>query len=565
MKKKAGPAGIAIVLIVILALIWIVWKVADRYIPSKEVMDPTAYFGVTDEHQAAVILQDHLEEIPAWMDGERVYLAYETVKNYLNDRFYYDAENSQLLYTTPVDILKIPVGGMEYTTINGTGAVPYQIAVTSAEHVYIALDFISQYTNLEYTVIREPLHIIINYEWGTRTYAQLDKDEAVRLEGGIKSLILTNAAAGETVTVLEQMEDWTKVMTADGYIGYVRNKRLGDTYEQETQHSFDEPVYTSLQKDYKINLLWHQVTSQESNAAFESDMQDVKGVNTVSPTWFSIVSNDGEISSIASAQYVEQAHARGIEVWGLLNNFDAAVSTYEVLSHTSSREKLENRLIEEAQVCGLDGINIDIESLSEDAADGYVQFMRELSVKCRNAGLVLSVDVPPPYEFNAHYNRAALGEVVDYVIIMGYDEHYVGSEPGSVASLSYEKEGIIGTLSVVPKEKIISGIPFYTRLWRTDGDGEVSSEAIGMNAADAALAEYQATANWSQDHSQDYAEFNDNEGNFCQIWLENEKSIEEKMKLVQEYELGGVAEWRLGFERASVWEVISRYLAPVQP
>lgn len=360
--------------------------------------------------------------------------------------------------------------------------------------------------------------------------------------------------------MLEQAEKWTKILTADGYIGYVRNKALDDTYEQEITHDFDDIVYTSLHRDNSINLIWHQISSQESNAAFETDMQDVTGVNVVSPTWFSISTNDGDITSLANADYVYLAHEKGMEVWGLLDNFSAEIDTVTILGNTTSRENLEDQLISEALNYQMDGINIDIEALKEEASESYVQFMRELSVKCRNNGLVLSVDVPPPYDFNAYYNRAALGEVVDYVIIMGYDEHYVGSEPGSVASLSYERDGITGTLQDVPKEKIISGIPFYTRLWKTSPSGEVDSEAIGMNTADETLEQYQVTASWSADQSQDYAEFTDSEGNFCQIWLENETSIEEKLKLVKEYELAGVAAWKLGFERSSIWNIISEYI-----
>lgn len=557
MKKKAGPAVIAVALIVLTAIAGIVWKIADRYIPSKEVLSAEEYFGISEEQKAAVILEDHIEETAARLDGERPYVAYEIVRDSLNDHFFLDAEENQIILTTAAEIIKIQIGGMAYTTQEGSGAVPYQIAFRKDDTLYLSLDFVQQYTNLDYTVIEgTPSRILIKNQWKTKTYAEMAQEEAIRLEDGIKSPILKKAAEGETVTVLDQMEDWSQILTADGYIGYVRNQRLKDVYEKEETRSFEETEYTSLHKEEDIRLIWHQVTSQESNEAFETDMQNVTGINTVSPTWFSISSNDGEITSLADAGYAARAHEKGMEVWGLLDNFNPEISTYEIVSHTASREHLENRLIEEAQACQMDGINIDIEALLEEASEGYIQFMRELSVKCRNAGLVLSVDVPPPYEFNAHYNRAALGEVVDYVIVMGYDEHYVGSEPGSVASLPYERNGITGTLEEVPKEKIISGIPFYTRLWRTDASGEVSSEAIGMNRADEILAEHQVTPNWSEECAQEYAEFQDADGNFCQIWLENEKSIEQKMKLVQEYELAGTAIWKLGFERDSIWNTI---------
>ena len=560
MKKKAGPVGIAVILILLVAVTGVAWKVVDRYIPSREVMDPAVYFGVTGEGDAAIVMPDHVVQNKALVKDGTAYIEYETVKDSLNDHFYCDEQENQMILTTATDIIKIPYDSAAYTTLTGNGTMPYQIVLLQESELYIALDFIQQYTNLEYTIIEEPLRIILNNQWGTKTYADVKKEENVRTEGGIKSPVLTKVTPGDKVTVLEQTEEWMKVLTADGYIGYVRKKALNDTYEQETTHYFDEIVYTSIHKDYDINLIWHQISSQESNQALEMDIQDVTGVNVISPTWFSISTNDGDITSLASEEYVALAHEKGMEVWGLLDNFSADIDTVTVLGNTASREKLEDRLITEAVNCQMDGINIDIEALKEEASESYVQFMREMSVKCRNNSLVLSVDVPPPYDFNAHYNRAALGEVVDYVIVMGYDEHYVGSDPGSVASLSFERDGITGTLQEVPKDKIISGIPFYTRLWKTSPSGEVSSEAIGMNTADEKLAEYQVEAGWSQDTSQEYAEFTDGEGNFCQIWLENEASIEEKMKLVKEYDLAGAAAWKLGFERASIWAVISDYL-----
>lgn len=560
MKRRTGPAGIAIVLILVVAILGVAWNIIDRYIPSKTVIDATEYFEVENEGEAAIVLKDHIEERKALESDGRIYVAYELVKEGLNDHFYRDASGSQTILTTAEDIIKIPDNSAEYTTISGNGSMPYAIAVTQGEDCYLALDFVQQYTDITYTQMENPARVVIQGGTETRILAEVIKEEAVRLGEGIKEPILMTPVVGDTLTVLEQGETWTKVLTSDGFIGFVRNKRIDNVREETFTSSFQAPEYTSLHKDYGINLVWHQITSQESNAAFETDMQEVSGVNVVSPTWFSISTNAGDITSLANADYVAQAHAKGMEVWGLLDNFSADISTLEILSNTASREWLIQQLLTEAMTYQLDGINIDIESLQEEAAECYIQFMRELSVHCRKAGLVLSVDVPPPYEFNAHYNRAALGEVVDYVIVMGYDEHYVGTEPGSVASLSFERDGITGTLQSVPKEKIISGIPFYTRLWKTDSAGEVSSDAIGMNVADEILAGYQVKANWSQDHSQDYAEFTDEEGNFCQIWLENEASIEEKMKLVQEYKLAGAAAWKLGLERASIWEIISKYL-----
>ena len=561
MKRKTGHIKVVAILILLVAAVGAGSKTVNKYIPSKTILDGKEYFGVSGGEDAAVVLPDRLEQGEALVKDGTAYVSYELAKEKLNDHLYKNEEEKQVILTTAVDIIKLPFDSAEYTTLTGNGSMPYQIALSQDGRIYLALEYLAQYTDLQYTVEQEPLHIIINNQWGSKTYADVTKEESRRLEADIKSPILRKAAEGEKVTILEREDKWSKVLTADGYIGYLKSKKLGESYEEQvTNSSFSGTEYTSIHRDYKINLIWHQVTSQDSNAAFSEDMQDVTGVNVVSPTWFSISSNDGDLSSLASSEYVTAAHEKGMEVWGLMDNFNAETDTTTVLGNTSSRENLEGQLITEALNNGMDGINIDIETLPEEASESYVQFMRELSVKCRNNNLVLSVDVPPPYDFNTHYNRKALGEVVDYMMVMGYDEHYVGSEAGSVASLSYERNGITGTLESVSKDKIISGIPFYTRLWKTNASGEVSSQAIGMDHADEILSQYKVTAAWSEETSQDYAEFTDEEGNFCQIWLENEKSIEEKMKLVQQYDLGGVAEWKLGFERAAIWNVIEKYI-----
>lgn len=561
MKKKTGHIKVVALLILLVAIVGIGFRIIDRYIPSKTVLDGKEYFGVSGGEDAAVVLPDRLEQGKALVKDGTAYISYELAKESLNDHLYKNEEEKQVILTTATDIIKLPFDSAEYTTLTGNGSMPYQITFSENGNLYLALEYLVQYTDFQYTVEQEPLHIIINNQWGSKTYADVTKEESIRLDADIKSPILRKAAEGEKVTILEREDDWAKILTEDGYIGYIRSKRLGESYEEQvTNSSFQAAEYTSIHRDHKINLIWHQVTSQDSNAAFSEDMQDVTGVNVVSPTWFSISSNDGDLASLASEDYVSAAHEKGMEVWGLMDNFSTEIDTTTVLGNTASRENLEGQLITEALNHGLDGINIDIETLPEEASESYVQFMRELSVKCRNNNLVLSVDVPPPYDFNTHYNRKALGEVVDYLMIMGYDEHYVGSEAGSVASLSYERNGITGTLESVSKDKIISGIPFYTRLWKTNASGEVSSEAIGMDHADEILSRYQVTAAWSEETSQDYAEFTDEEGNFCQIWLENEKSIEEKMKLVQQYDLGGVAEWKLGFERTAIWDVIAKYM-----
>lgn len=562
MKKKAVPILAAVVLIVIVAAIGIISKIVERYTPSDEVMPSAEYFGVQEGSGLALIIQDELVHYKGILDNGTPYLDYQAVKEYLNDRFYWDSSANLMVYTTPTDIINIPAGGSSYTLSGTTQDAGYPIVKVNGNQAYIAAAFVQQYTNIEFSRKENPERLIITNQWGEREYADLKKDEAVRYQGGIKSPILTNGIKGMKLAVLEKLDDWTKVMTEDGYIGYVRNSKLGESYQETASREFEEPVYTSIRRNHKINLVWHQITSMESNDSLLNDIAGMKGVNVISPTWFSIISNDGEISSLVSEAYVTNAHAQGLEVWALVDNFNEAIDTKTVLASSASREKLANQLVAAAVQYSLDGINIDFEAIPEEAADGYIQFIREISVKCRKNGIVLSIDNPVPMPYTMHYNRKEQGIVADYVIIMGYDEHYAGSEKaGTVASLSFERNGIQETLKEVPAEKIISGVPFYTRLWNTDAQGGVTSEAFGMDTAEQWLSDNGVTANWSQETSQDYAELEASDGSKYQIWLENEKSLEEKAKLVKEYNLGGIAAWKLGFERSSIWDVLYKYVS----
>ena len=560
MNKKIAPVVAAIVLIIILVVIGVISNVVEKYTPTKERMEEAEFFGVTDENRFAMILQDALIEEKGILQDGQPYLNHSVVKEYLNQRFYWDEKEKLMVYTTPTEILYIPAGVRDFTIFGETKSRDYEIVKLEGDNVYIAAPFVQEFTNMEYDLEEEPNRLVITYRWDEEKIVSVKSATAVRYQGGIKSPILTDVKRDDELRLLEQLETWTKVMTTDGYIGYIETKKISEPVSVTVAREFIEPDYTSIQRDYKINLVWHQVTSEEANYNLPYDTAEMTGVNVISPTWFSIANNDGEITSLASEAYVTESHNRNLEVWGLVDNFSPDISTLEVLSSTKSRENLINKLIEVALEYKLDGINIDFESISEEAGEAYVQFMREISVHCREKGLVLSSDVPVPMPFTTHYDRKEQGIVADYIMIMGYDEHYVGSEAGSVASMSFVKDGIENTLKEVPAEKVINGIPFYTRLWHTTSEGEVTSEAWGMNGADAWVAENGLTPNWSEDTVQDYAEMMDENGGKYQIWLENEASIEEKMKLVPQYELGGVAAWKLGLERPSIWEIISKYV-----
>ncbi len=522
-------------------------------------MDLADYYH-TNEDEAALILQDTISEAKGKIVDGEAYLPYSVITKELGGRFYWDKESQRMLYTTTTDTLEIKPEDTAYTIAGQSKQQDYVIVKEIGEEFYIALDFAEQYMPIQGEVYNEPNRIVLSYKWEEINTVSVSKDTEVRYQGGIKSPILSEVKKGDTLVLLEEMENWSRVMTSDGIDGYVEKKNLGKPQNTELSYTGEyKEDYSSLTRDHKINLAWHQVTSEEANAALGETIQNMTGVNVISPTWFSITANEGTISSLASADYVNEAHNRGMEVWGLIDNFNSDVSTLETLSTRSSREHIIQKLLEEAKRVGLDGINVDFEALTEEEAPHFIQFVRELSVVCRANNLVLSVDNPVP-QFTGFYNRKEQGIVADYVIIMGYDEHTTGSEEaGSVASLPFVKEGIEKTLQEVPKEKVINGIPFYTRLWTESNNGTLSSEVMTMDQAIQYVQENGIEVYWEKETAQNYGELLTDSGT-QKIWIEDEQSIEEKMKLIEQYGLAGVASWKLGFERADVWSVISQYL-----
>lgn len=547
MRKKYRPAAAVVVLILLVAVIGIISHIVMKKIPTRQRMDLNEYYGGLAEGEAALILGNEKLEQRGLIVGERVYLPLEVVTHYLNQRYYWDAASSQILYATPSELIRV-----------SAASEAGDLVWLKDGNVYVNLSFVQQYTDIDAYISKEPYRVAIQYQFEDITTVKVKKDGYVRYQGGIKSPVLTEVRKGTELRLLEELENWDKVATNDGYVGYIEKKKVGKPQETVFERGFAAEQYTYLTMDEPINMVWHQVTSMEANAYFAEATANMTGVNVISPTWFYLTDTAGNIANIASADYVAQAHEKGLQVWGLVDNFTQEVSTTETLSNTSSRQNLISQLIQAALNVGMDGINVDFESLSEDVGTHFLQFLRELSIECHKNNLILSVDNPVPQDFTSHYDRAEQGKVVDYVIIMGYDEHYVGSEAGSVASLPWVEQGIIDTLAEVPAERVINAVPFYTRLWKTNG-GLVSSEAIGMDQAQQIIAENAVETYWDKTTSQNYGTY-DIENTTYQIWLEDTQSIAEKVKLISKYGLAGVSAWKLGFENSSIWQVITENL-----
>lgn len=585
-KKNNTHVFVAAAFIVIVIMIAGISMLIKKYSPSKERVDLNAYYNIQNEDDMAVILDnERLEEVAKYWDGH-VYLEYRVVQDKLNQRFYWDFYENILRYVTPTDVVSVNAGEQSFMVSKTSENTDYTIVKVDADKMYIALDFVQKYTNIDFQVSEEPNRVQITSKWGDVKTAQTKGDTEIRQKGGIKSPIVADVAKGSKVTVLESGDNWSKVCTEDGMIGYLKNKRLGEVTTETLSREFEEPVFTHMLKDKTISLGWHQVTNQDGNNRVANVLQSTKGINVLSPTWFYLNDNNGSIYSLANQNYVDYCHQQGVEVWALVSNLEnSEVDTTYVLSHTSVRDKLVNEIIAAAIQYNLDGINLDFEALSaytseEDGkryvGDAYIQFVRELSIKCKNNNIVLSVDNYVPSSYTEFYNRSEQALFADYVIIMAYDEHTrVSDDVGPVASIGFVKEGVENTLKEVSAEQIILGMPFYTRVWELtpkEGAGEDVESASedylpyeftcveeGMQTVENRYTVNGAQPVWDEESGQYYTEY-ENGGKTYKIWIENEASLEEKLKVMKEHSLAGAAYWKLGFERSSAWDTIIKYV-----
>jgi len=529
-----------------------------KYMPTKARADLNSYFSVSGDNVELYLnhekqVEDSVLTLGRMQDGE-VYLPYGFVVKQLNIRFYYDDDEKTLRYALP-DSVEIYQPGEK----GKDGKLPYFV---DGKNIFLSLSLIQSHTALEVENFTDTEHkrVFLYNAFGKEKQATLTAKEAVRVQGGVKSPILTDLEKGDKVLVLEKMEKWSKVETKDGFIGYLRNSRLGDEVEIEKSSDFLAPVYShkSMGEGVHPTLAFHQITTREANNTLDTLLLNAAEANIVAPTWYVLSDNAGNFISYSDANYVAKAHAAGKKVFATLNNFDAGkVDAKALFSAAKHRSALIENLVKDLKEKQVDGINVDIELLPESAARDYLEFMRELSIACRTEELFLSVDCYVPYSYNAYYNIKELGEICDYVVIMCYDEHYAGSEEaGSVSSLSYVERGIDESAAKMDKNRVIIALPFYTRVWITDANGKLRSEALSITKAKEWITEKNVPLEWKEDIGQYYGVIQDgNEKK--EIWMEDEKSMEAKMSLLREKSIQGVAAWKLGQEPQGFWSILN--------
>lgn len=568
MKSKIKLILIAVGVIVLLSLAMIITTLVKKYTPSKEQADLNAYFDI-EEEQVGVILNEGITEYKAIIEGGHVYLDINIIKDRINDRFYWDSNENILLYTTATDVVRVEANTSDYYVGNNKQAGDFgEIVKTQPNLTYVNLDFVKQYSNMTYSTYEDPSRVVIRTNFEPKQIAEVRKDTQIRVKGGIKSDILVSVEKGNKVVALDETGDWTHVVTNDGIKGYIKTKYLEDQIKEEVVYIPIVEEYKHVYSDDAICMAWHQSLNSTANANISEIIPQLKGVNVISPTWFSLTDNNGNISNNSSTSYVNFCHQNDIQVWGLVSNLENSdADTTEVISRTSTRTTLVNNIVAAAIACNMDGVNLDFESIDPAAGEGYIQLIRELALKCHNNDLVLSVDNYVPTDYTAFYNRAEQAVFADYVVIMAYDEHYIGSDAGSVSSISFVTKGVEDTLAQVPAKQTVLGLPFYTRMWQVEVTDEdiprldkvVTSQALGMSNARQMASVNGAEASWDSYTGQNYVQYL-NSGSAYLIWFEDAESLALKMQLVKDNDLAGVSFWKLGFEDDSIWDTVIKYV-----
>ncbi|MGN0164879.1 MAG: glycosyl hydrolase family 18 protein [Lachnospiraceae bacterium] len=525
--------------------------------PSTTMVDKTTFYGLGESEGIVIADMHELPERAVKINGQW-FLSVNSVTG-INDHFYWNSSEEQMIVTNSQSISYYWPDSLN-ASVNGEGTVLEQAVITIQNNtLYVSLDLFKQYTQVVCQIFEEPDRIVIWTDWEQlSSYKVVAEAASVRTGANVTSDILVKEAkASEGFITGEETAGFVPVMTKEGYCGYIAAEEI----EKAEDYSFEQPegtadVYTHnlMAEDY-FTIVWHNMTYAADGSLLSGELDGSEGVDVVIPTWYRVIDTEGNISSNANRSYVDKAHNMGMEVWGLVDDFAAGVPGIDVLSSTAARNNLADSLVSSALEYGLDGINVDFEYITNESAPHFIQFLRELSLKMKPYGLKLSVDNFVPDSYNSFYNLEAQEEVVDYIILMTYDEHYSPETgTGSVASIGFVENGIVGALEYIPNDRLVMGIPFYTRLWETHGDGTVTMQTLTMINAMYTVDYYGLTPEWDETAGQYYVNYADSEGLNCEMWLEEAESIGKKREVCDKYGLAGTACWCLGNEEDDVWE-----------
>lgn len=560
--KLLIPIILVIVAVCVAAGIFVV-----KNTESKKKVDLYKYYGIESERDGMIVtVNGVVVEGEAYVSEGVCYLSNNFIKEYITDKFYYDKSALSVLYTTPYEVLHIPLPMVSFVE-DWLLKYSYPVATVVGEEVFLAADFVKDMAEFEYQIIDNPDRLAVTLPGTAFDEVVFNGTAAIRESASIKASIL--GKSDETVKWYYKEDagaKWYHVYSEDGRYGYVKKEDIKEINNVVTEER-EKVEYPNLIRDHEIVLIWDAIYDLNDNKTVAGRLEKVTNANVISPTWYKVADVKGNLESMADKDYVAYVKSLGYEIWPLISDFisvdkERGFSEKELLSTREYRRNLINNIMKEISEYGYDGINVDFEKVKADTGEDYVQFIRELSIECRKAGVVLSVDNYIPAGHTMHYGRDAQGECVDYVIVMCYDEHYVGGDKaGSTASINFVVKGMNDTLKYVDKEKLIVGVPFYTRLWSCESDAEdaeiIDSKAYSMDGCRQIAEELGLNIQWNDEVKQYVAE-GQSGSHYYRIWLETMESMEARVDEISKAGVAGIAAWELRFANDEVWNIFER-------
>ncbi|MBH5320238.1 glycosyl hydrolase [Paenibacillus sp. GSMTC-2017] len=567
-RRRGGFGKLLLLIFTVAAIVSFGWFGYLKFIPSNEQIDPKY------KTEYPIVIKGIETTFGAKVESDLVKLPLPLLEDIFSEDkpIHYEKKSGTIVFTSTDKVLRLKTDAL-------TGIMnqkPYKLT--------IAAEVIDDVVYIPTAPLEELLGLRVEYNKTTKIVTLLKEGDviqhadaspkdgaAIRVAPSIREPYLLKVKQGDSIRVWEDTKGWLLVQSSDGHIGYLNKKDVQlTTIEEVPKRSVDNVNVPWKVKGSKINLTWEAVYNRRIDP---TKIGEMPGVNVVSPTWFKLLDEKGTIEAKADPAYVKWAHERGYQVWALFDNAFKPDLTTVALSTVESRFNMIKQLLAFAQIYNLQGINVDFENVHTKDKENLVQFMKEMTPLLHEQGLVVSIDVTPKSNsemWSVFLDRAALGKVVDYMMVMAYDEHW-GASPksGSVASLPWTERSIKKIMEEdgVPANKIVLSMPLYTRVWTEKADEtgavKVSSKAIGMEKVKTIIAEKQLKPIFDEAAGQNYVEFKE-DGALKRIWIEDDTSMKARVEIVHKYDLAGVATWARSFQTPSIWQTIDNTLTKKQ-
>lgn len=554
-NKKASVKIIAKILVAILALLCLI--VAFKLAPNYEINDTYA------KNKINLILNNNnvtkkLKKDLFINDKNVIYMSREDIKNYFDKYIMVDKDNNQIITTFGEKVGVLPLN-QNVIKINDSTVNVLSGAIEKDDTYYLPISEMSKVYNIEIEYVKNKQILVLSSLNRELIRADVAKNCSVKYKPTTFSKTIDKLKKGDKVIKVEKINDnWTKVRTKNGYVGYIKANILqNEVYVREEIKNLDTPE--------KINLIWDYY-SEYAKAPNRSGTT-IEGVNVVSPAFFSLVSKgNGAINTNIGdngLNYIKWAKSNNYEVWPMFSNNSYKETTSKILNSYELRTKLINDIVNLAVNYELDGINIDFENMNTEDKNVFSRFIIELKPKLQEAGIKLSVDVTAPdggSSWSECYNRNVIGDVADYIVFMAYDQYGTSSKKaGTTAGFNWVETNLKKFIDreEIDSNKIILGIPLYTRLW-TESNGTVTSKTVNMKSIDKVLPSG-VSKQWDDELKQYYVEYTE-KGKTYKMWIEDEESIKNKVSLVRTYNLAGVAAWAKDREKDTIWSIIKEAL-----